>query len=368
MVLLAGVLLYEIQKTGMAAGFRRLSENLPFWLGAVWMGWLAVAAFYSSMPLVSAKYWLVEAGQWFLFGIGFALFPALWRKSLPWFVYSMAGVSVYTIIHHGFYHFRHDQAILAPMPFFPDHTMYAAVLVFLLFIPAEVKHGKYLFALFAAALLLSGGRGAFFSAMAAGAVFAGWTFHENKWAIGISVALLAGALCWFWPKIDIALHRDVSYLERLNRRDCAASMLHERPVFGYGPGTFPFQFLPFQKEEKMTRISTRIAILERNPGTYGRGGSAHSEYWQAAAETGWPGLLIWCTLVLGVLATGFVKAWKQDNPALLLITLALLAYFLHVFLNNFLHDGRVAMLVWGCAMALGSSRFYADKSRRFFVR
>lgn len=363
MALLALGLAYQIGRTGLRKCFERIRSNAPFWLSATWIGWLAVAAFFSSMPLVSAKYWLVEAAQWFLFGAGFALFPAIWRKSLPWFLYSMAGATVYTIIHHGFYHFRMDQAILAPTPFFPDHTMYAAVLAFALFLALSEKRTQYLAALFLPALMLSTGRTALFSAGVAGMVWLIWKFRKYPLPVGTGLILLTGALFWMWPKMDASLQRDVSFLERLNRWDCAASMLHERPLTGFGPGAFPFQFLPFQKEEKMTRISTRAVISERKVENNGRGGSAHSEYWQAAAETGWPGLAIWCALVLTTLAVGFSAAWKRRDPTLLLITLALLTFFLHAFLNNFLHDGRLAMLVWGSVVVLGSRRFYADETQ-----
>lgn len=361
MVLLAVGLLYEMWKIGVLRCFGMLRKNMLFWCSAVWIGWMAVSMLYSTAPLVSVKYWLVEAAQWFLFGLGFALFPELWRKSLPWFQYSLALVIIYTIIHHSLYHFRVDQAILAPMPFFPDHTMYAATLAFALFLPAAGK-AKYLFWLILPALLISSGRAAALSAGVAGMVFLIWKFRKYPWCSAAIFMMFTGLLFCLWPKINAALHRDVSFLERLNRWDCSASMLQARPCTGFGPGTFPFGFLPFQKEEKMTRISTRIAIPERRPETYGRGGSAHSEYWQAAAEEGWPGLLIWSVMALMTLTIGFIISWKKNDRATLMITLALLTYFLHAFLNNFLHDGRLAMLVWGGIMAVGAHRLPAEES------
>ncbi|HRI62003.1 MAG TPA: hypothetical protein PK228_19825, partial [Saprospiraceae bacterium] len=75
-------------------------------ISAGWIGWLAVSAVFSTMPTVSWKYWVVEAGHWWVFAVGFALFPDLWPRALRLFVFSMAGMVVYTLIHHSLYHFR----------------------------------------------------------------------------------------------------------------------------------------------------------------------------------------------------------------------------------------------------------------------
>ena len=49
---------------------------------------------------------------------------------------------------------------------------------------------------------------------------------------------------------------DPSNLERINRWKCAARMVSERPVFGFGPGTYVFKYSPFQKSDEITLIST----------------------------------------------------------------------------------------------------------------
>ena len=101
-------------------------------LSAAWLGWMAWCAAGSSMPLVSWKYWLVEAGHWWVFAVGMALWPGLWRDLVRFFALSMGGVVVYTMAHHAQYSFRADQALLSPMPFFEEHTVYAAAVVFAL--------------------------------------------------------------------------------------------------------------------------------------------------------------------------------------------------------------------------------------------
>jgi O-antigen ligase len=254
------------------------------------------------------------------------------------------------------------------MPFFPDHTLYGALLALLLFFLAmpgltapfagwqRIRPGMLIF--FAGALVISTSRAALVSALVAGLLYL--IFQANKkWrgmlAVGMLVAGIGGFV-WTGDLLQQKLNSDVSTRERLNRWDCAESMLAEKPWTGFGPGTFAFQYIPFQKTENLTRISQQAPLLERNPSTYGRGGGAHSEYWQAAAEMGWVGLMLWLALVFATLWTGFQRFFtvndNMERLQYLLILLGLLTYFTHALVNNFLHDGRVAALVWGGMMYL----------------
>jgi O-antigen ligase len=337
-------------------------------ISAFWILWMLTTAICSSMPIVSLKYWLVEAGQWWVFGIGLAVWPELWRRVLPWFGLSMLVVAAYTIAHHSAHDFRADQAILAPMPFFFDHTLYGTVLAMLLFFVAMpglkppfvgwqgLRLGMMAF--FAVALTLSSSRAAMVSVVAASVVYA-FLQVNKKWRICLAVVIVLGGMggfAWKGEQLRQKWASDVSSQERLNRWDCAATMLAEKPWIGFGPGAFAFQYIAFQKEENLTRISLREPLWERNPSTYGRGGGAHSEYWQAAAEMGWVGLFLWSALVFTTLWMGFQRVVTATNQSerlrYLLMLLGLLTYFIHALVNNFLHDGRVAALVWGGVMYL----------------
>ena len=363
LIALLGIgLLWSIKTTAI----KSLAAKPLFAISFLWILWMAISVCFSSMKTVSVKYWLVEAGQWWVFGIGMALWPGLWQRVLPCFIFSMLGVAIYTIIHHGFFAFRADQALLAPMPFFPDHTMYAAVLAMLFFfvqIKDEgkgmltqwlqrpgVRNGMALF--FLSALLLSTCRAALLSLGITGAVFVLFYLYKKQRLLALAAAVL-GACCFLFiaEKFVDPVAKDVSVQERLNRWDCAQAMLATQPWTGYGPGTYPFQYQPFQQPEKMTRISLRTPLLIRGPETYGRGGSAHSEYWQAASEMGWPGLALWLALVSSVLCWGFRMAVRSTQKTTrylaLLSTLGLLTFFIHALANNFLHDARIAAMVWG---------------------
>lgn len=343
------VLFREIYRTGFNRIRTPFQASRLLRISLLWIAWMGISAIFSVLPVVSFKYWLVEAAHWWVFAFGIALYPGLWQRILPFFGYSMLGVTAYTILHHSIYQFRADQALLAPMPFFPDHTLYAAVLAMLVFyqMPADRRFksiAPWIFLL--AGLFLSTCRAAILSVLAAaGARVVYWLQGKTRWLVAALVAVLLGVV-WLLPQISGVLQRDVSFLERLNRWDCARAMLQEKPLSGYGPGTYQFEYFTFQQPENMTRISVSAPIEGRNPDTYGRGGGAHSEYWQAAAELGWPGLLIWVALVILTLYQGF------SHPRWLMPTLGLLTFFLHALLNQFLHDSRIALLVWGGMMSL----------------
>ena len=40
---------------------------------------------------------------------------------------------------------------------------------------------------------------------------------------------------------------DASNLERINRWNCAIRMFEDKPIFGFGPGTYMFVYAPYQK-------------------------------------------------------------------------------------------------------------------------
>ncbi|MEI6408423.1 MAG: O-antigen ligase family protein [Bacteroidota bacterium] len=337
-------------------------ENRFIQLGLVWIAWSIFTSFYSTMPLVSWKYTLVETAHWGIFALGMSLFPHWWRRLALVFTVSMSGFVIYTLFHHAGYHFRVDQAILAPMPFFPEHTAYAAVVALVLpwlvlgvfnNIPKRLRFSMLGLAL--TGLLFAFSRAAWLSVAGAGALGLIWYFRAyGRLFFAFSTVLLgllwlnSAALSHFYAK---KLSDDVSSQERINRYACAARMYVERPWLGFGPGTFQFQYLPYQQPTEMTRISVQAPISGRNPDTYGRGGGAHSEYWQALTESGLPGLLLFLGLFWGLFGIGLLRLFrvKQDETTLVLLAclLSILTFLLHGFVNNLLHDTRVAALVWG---------------------
>ncbi|TNE57953.1 MAG: O-antigen ligase family protein [Bacteroidetes bacterium] len=340
---------------------RQVRFNALAPVSMLWIAWMGLSAAGSSMPVVSWKYWLVEAGQWWVFFMGILLFPSWWPRLSRLFAWSLTGVVLYTVIHHGYFHFRPNQSMLAPHPFFADHTVYSTVLVLVLWGIVVPVRGRsepggdgrqfafpalIVILLLVLALFLAVSRAAWLSLILTG--MTGLLIRLRvQWYAWAAVVVAAGGLFFLIQgDLEARLQRDVSTQERLNRYACAWRMVADRPFTGFGPGTFQFQFLPYQQAEDMTRISITEPIGRRGPGNYGRGGGAHSEYLQALAELGWPGLLWWLMLTFGGIWYGLDTYRKTRDATWLWIMLALLSFFLHGLVNNFLHDARVAALVW----------------------
>jgi len=134
---------------------------------------------------------------------------------------------------------------------------------------------------------------------------------------------------------------DASNLERLNRWSCAYRMWVDKPVFGYGPGTYMFNYAPYQLSYMETTISTDIA----------NGGNAHSEYLGPLAEQGLPGLLLMLTIVASIFILSFRLFYnlKDRDMRILIVSifLALVTYFIHGLMNNFLDTDKAAVPFWG---------------------
>jgi putative inorganic carbon (HCO3(-)) transporter len=148
---------------------------------------------------------------------------------------------------------------------------------------------------------------------------------------------------------------DASNLERINRWQSAIRMYEERPVFGFGPGTYQFEYAPFQLSQEKTEISTNA----------GDRGNAHSEYIGPLSEMGMPGMLIVISIVIAMVVVGMRNYRRADTREVrvlsLAITLGLITYFLHGLMNNFLDTDKASIPIWGFMAMLVSMNLYSLK-------
>lgn len=291
-------------------------------------------------------------------------------------------VMIYTIIHHSMYAFGEKESHWVMSPFFKDHTIYGAIvalnvpLVFGLYL--YKKHAPLIQAvlilmivLILAGLYFSYTRAAWLSVI--GCIFiAGLIYYKVNWKPLAGIAAIVLLVVLFkWDSIQMELARnkqdhttesfderlqsatnistDASNLERINRWSCALAMFEKRPVFGYGPGTYAFEYAPFQEPENLTIISTNFGDM----------GNAHSEYLGALAEMGIIGLLSFLGIVASIFYTSIMvynRIPMTDSGTRILVLsmiMALTTYFIHAFLNNFLDADKAAVPVFGmCAMII----------------
>jgi putative inorganic carbon (hco3(-)) transporter len=135
-------------------------------------------------------------------------------------------------------------------------------------------------------------------------------------------------------------------------------MFREKPVFGYGPGTYMFKYATYQRLKDKTSISTDFGDL----------GNAHSEYIGPLAESGFFGGLSMVILGIVCLVTGF-RVYnrltdKKIRAVVMGMILGLITYLIHGSMNNFLDTDKASALFWGFIAALVSlDIFYPPKEQ-----
>lgn len=337
--------------------------------------WLLITSFSSTMPTVSFKFLLARV--WFVtvfYFMGILLFKN--ASNFIYFVWlfatSLIGVIIYSLIRHWRYDFSQMYATHAPLPFFSDHGVYAAVICFLIpvfllffFKPKLFGLGPWLQAMAGVitVILFLGVLFSFTRAAWLGLVVSAIAFIVFKLRIKFGFLLflgVVGGVIFFLFQSQIIdsfqsnkkvstdnltghlesvtnISSDVSNTERINRWKSAIRMFQEKPILGWGPGTYMFNYAPFQLSSEMTLISTRTGTL----------GNAHSEYIGPLAESGIMGMGTVLILVLTTIASGMKLIYKtNDSKTRLLATailLALITYFVHGWLNDYMDTDKVAI-------------------------
>ena len=356
--------------------------------------WMFITALTSEMPLVSFKFLLVR--MWFIipvyfFGIQFFkanfqnIYAFIWAYLIP-----LTLVLLITVIKHAGYGFSEEAGHWIMSPFFKDHTSYGAVIA--LFYPVVVslffdKERSaisrtligIILIIFSVALFYSYTRAAWLSVFGAFLVYLLFVFKiKFKYLVYIGVVVGTFIITNF-TELSYMIQKnnaehttesfseriesmsnvssDASNLERLNRWSCAIRMFKERPVFGWGPGTYAFQYAPFQDPADMTIISTN----------FGTGGNAHSEYLGPLAEQGVFGLLSMMVLVVVLFYKASTLYIELENKTVkrvvMMAMLGLVTYFTHGILNNYLDTDKASVPVWGfMAIIVSIDLYYRNRT------
>jgi putative inorganic carbon (hco3(-)) transporter len=357
-----------------------------------YLAWILITSFTSTMPLVSFKFFVSKL--WFIIPFFFlmvVLFKKLNNIYLSFWLYIIPfiGVIAYTFINHAPHYFSQQAANYVMAPFYKDHTSYGALLAMYIPILLGFVANKSLsfrlrivsfvvFTLFIVATVFSYTRAAWISLIAA-AVF--WVVLKLKipFKYILIVAVAFGSLFLVYQsKIMMVLESnnqdsstnfkehvqsisnvatDASNLERINRWNCAFRMFKEKPILGWGPGTYQFNYAPFQFSYEKTIISTNAGDM----------GNAHSEYFGPLSESGVLGMLSMLLIVVIVYYIGIKNYYTLKNgkiKLLLLATLcALTTYFVHGFLNNFLDTDKASAPFWSFIAIVVAIDIYHNKQK-----
>ncbi len=156
---------------------------------------------------------------------------------------------------------------------------------------------------------------------------------------------------------------DVSNIERLNRWVSAWRMFKERPLTGFGPGTYQFTYIPYQEPSLMNPLT----VTDPWNVPEGSGGTAHSEYLLALSEMGILGLAGWLLFIGRLIFLAFGRSiGHRSRVAIIAAFAALATWFFHAFFNNYLNTDKFAFLFWGIAAWLATN--YHTKDEHLYTK
>lgn len=391
--LLIGLLLMFLLKVLSGKSIDRRIYNHPIsYLLYVYIAWMIITTVNSQLPVVSLKF--VATRLWFIataFFLATHLFKSVEniRKFFIIYMIPLCVVVIYTVARHSTFGFDKDSAHWVMEPFFKDHTSYGAVLAMfmpislgLLFIKRIPLYTRIFiivaFVILSAGTILSYTRAAWISLVGAAAIFIILQTRIKFTTLVMSFAVLSILVLLNWTNITMGLQQnkqessdelgehvtsisnvssDASNLERLNRWNCALEMWRQKPILGWGPGTYQFFYAPFQRSQDLTIISTRR----------GDGGNAHSEYLGPLCEQGVPGMALMILMLFFVSAYGFKLYYKIKDKDIRIVVLSaylgLMTYYIHGILNNYLDTDKASIPFWGFTAILVAADLYHSSDK-----
>ncbi len=362
--------------------------------------WMFITAMGSQMPEVSIKRWIIRAVYLCVYYFMFAELFLKDSKNIPRLLsYYCLGL----IVPISYYLFQHRQIGFAiqgstsfSRPFYNDHTVYGAVLVF--FLPflyyytfRYIQNFTYrlfyivLTVFILAASFFSYSRAAWLSLFCACIVFLifKWKIKTRTILFGIMVLAAVGlafsnSLLESFSRNKVKSHggdvgqhfksmtnisTDASNVERINRWKCAWRMFQDKPLLGFGPGTYQFYYGQFQVSSDLNYHSTYA----------GDKGHAHSEYLNYLSETGLPGLLIFLGMMLFVAITASRNirrnyADKRKSHLSMVLYMGLITFYVHSFFNGFIESDKMAMPVFTSMAAIAVLDIAAKREKNVLLK
>lgn len=344
---------------------------------ALWLLSFIPPLFYSELPVVSLKYFVLNGLYLLVFYYG----VLLWREkggdfSKLFLAFCLGLLPTFLLGFYNFARYDFNPVTISGIyePFFYSHTFFGACLALLSgFAWGQGKSKFWLFLAIGLSLItvLSGSRAALWSLVFMGGL---WTLLQLKPKVRLILPLALMVLGLGFgglsqienlfeykqfqshdPNANLVeksmsvtnVQTDVSNIERLNRWVSAVRMFEERPHYGFGPGTYQFTYIPFQEK----KLENRLTVHNPDSPPEGSGGTAHSEWLLQLSENGWPSLLLF-TVILG--RWFYFGFWPKPHQSKLLLPLflGLCTYFFHMHFNNFLNQPAFAFLFWSFGAVL----------------
>jgi O-antigen ligase len=355
--------------------FRGMRKHPIFIALLVYLLAMLFSVVTSEMPLVAIKSFISK--WWFIFPVvilGYQFFKKdrNYHQFLLLLSVFTSIVVLYSVVRLASKGFELHYAHFVMQPFYKDHTVYGASITFVMFLSFFQIFQKnisvfyrFIYILTTVVLLIGIGfsytRAAWVSIIAAiGVWFLIKARIPFKYVLGLGL-ILGTTVYSYWDDIYFALNKnsqdssgnitehinsmsnistDASNVERLNRWFCAIELWKEKPITGWGPGTYQFEYGRFQKSYSRSLISTNDGNL----------GNAHSEFLGSLADSGVIGFLGLAILLYVFFSQSIKLYYRVENPDYKYWVMAAIlgnaSYFTHGILNNYLDTEKVAVFVW----------------------
>ncbi len=351
------------------------------WLVVLHVGWLIFTTSASTHVIISLKYLLAKS--WYI--IAFLLLPILILQSKKQlkiivlvFSVSLLAVALVIIARHSMNDFLFIHINDAVYPFFRNHVNYSAMLVcglpigIAMFRLNTTSTYKRLITiallLIVVALILAFSRGAWL-AIITGLVTYLLLKRRILWQAFV-VGILITILTVFWLKsndrylafahdykttifhTDFREHitatyqlKDVSTAERFNRWIAAVRMVPEKPLVGFGPGTFSTNYKPYTIPAFKTWVSDN---KEQS--------TVHNYFLLLITEQGWPGLIFFLLLLTALFYYAQHLFYKLRDPFYKEMVMAVASIMVMIITLNFLSDlietDKIGSLFFTCIALL----------------
>lgn len=352
--------------------------------------WMLITSFSSTHTLVSFKF--LASKLCYIIPFYIAIIPIIknFKKIKTiylFYAFSLAIIVIYATLSFALKGFEFDYSFYIMQPFYNDHTAYGAILamfstlsVYFVFSKTTTKWQRIfciiLFLIFTTGLILSYSRAAWMSILPAIGIY---LILKLRIKLKLILTVVIGCLLFFFafqtPILQLLeknnqdssgnigkhissmsnISTDASNVERLNRWECVFRMFKEKPIMGWGPGTYQFEYAGYQKSYQLSTISTNEGNL----------GNAHSEYFGPLAESGVLGMLSVIILFSLVIYTGVNVYKRAENKSegllALFITMSLVTYYTHGCMNNFLDTDKLSVPFWFFTASIVTLDLYAKK-------
>lgn len=348
--------------------------------------WILFTVFFSTNPVVSTKFLLAKL--WYIIPFYYLPFFIL-KDELDFKKLFMAlslGVFIaafYVLIRHALEGFTFASSYDVVRPIFRNHVNYAIMLLaylpFLIYLSFR-KKGKAIIKLSFISVLLvaiyfSYTRAAQMSVLLSIISFFVLKFKLTKYAFGLSLAGVILILSFllvnnnylnYAPDYERAVvHKkfdnlmeattkleDISTVERFYRWVAGIEMIKQKPMTGFGPATFFFEY----KSHAVTSYKTYVSDNPEKSGI-------HNYYLMTTVEQGFPGLLILLALIIIAIlcAENTIQAIIVSKERLLIYaaTISLILICIVILINDLIEADKVGPFFFLC---LSIITYYSAKT------